>query len=95
MASKFSRVARDVERVLSVNPDARKSDKDLLWMYWRHMGLELAPHQIELFKSLPSPETVTRSRRKLQEQGKYLPPESITKERYEQAEMAKQEIINW
>lgn len=95
MRQRFHDTASDVEVVLRDNQDARKSDKDLLWMFWRHKGLELTPHQIELFKRLPSPETITRVRRKLQEGGKYLPPESITRDRHEKAEQAKQEVMNW
>jgi hypothetical protein len=46
-------------------------------------GMELTPKQVEIFKNMPSAETITRIRRKLQEQGKYEADENVQKERYE------------
>lgn len=82
-----------VEHILRDSPAARMSDKRLLVEFWLTSGMGLTQQQIELFADLPSPEAITRARRKFQERGEYLPPEQIHQERHERAEQVKQEMI--
>lgn len=71
-----------VENLLKFSRNARNSDIELLILYMQKSGMELTDRQIEVFKNMPSAETITRIRRKLQEQGKYEADESIQEARY-------------
>ena len=75
------RVAHLVEQSLKNNIQSRSSDKVLLLQVWHSLGLDLTPRQVERFLEIPSPETIGRVRRKLQESGKYLPTEEVKKAR--------------
>ena len=72
-----------VENILKASVDARNSDNELLIIYMQKSGMELTPKQIQIFKDLPSMETITRVRRQLQEQGKYEASEQVNEARYE------------
>lgn len=89
------RIAGLVETVLRSKANTRYSDKELLIEVWASMGLVLNEEQRRAFRNLPSSETITRVRRKLQESGKYLPPEEVTRERHDKADQMKQEMLNW
>jgi hypothetical protein len=75
------RTAIIVERVLERNLNARNSDKVLFLQVWEEMGFYLSDSQRQKFLSLPSSESITRVRRKLQEQGRYPATERIKKTR--------------
>lgn len=75
------RVSKIVEDVLRENVKSRNSDKVLLIFVYRRLGLDLTASQIYKLLDMPSAETITRVRRKLQEQGKYVADKSIAKER--------------
>lgn len=70
-----------IERVLAVNADARNSDRELFISVWAEMGFSLTSAQEQQFFGLPSPETITRIRRKIQEQGRYPATQRIKKTR--------------
>lgn len=70
-----------VENVLARNEKARNSDKILFLAVWEEMGFYLSDTQKQRFLSLPSSESITRVRRKLQEQGRYPATERIKKSR--------------
>lgn len=74
--------AQRVEYILKASHKARNSDKELIKIYLYKAGLELTPAQIDKLMSLPSFETITRVRRKLQEQGKYPASEEVNEARY-------------
>jgi len=79
------RLAAVVEDVLKNNPHlggvhARDSDNVLIIMVLSRLGVYLDDHAKKVFMQL-SFETITRCRRKLQEQGLYLSSEPVTKER--------------
>lgn len=71
-----------VESILKHDRASRNSDTRLLIVYMQKSGMELTDKQIEVFKNLPSMETITRVRRQLQEQGKYEADETVQEERY-------------
>ena len=75
------RISSTVEHALRMNEQARSSDKILLIQVWHDMGLDLDPKQMRKFLDIPSPETITRVRRKLQEEGKYLGDKEVMEER--------------
>lgn len=75
------RTAIIVENVLARSIDARNSDRVLLLQTWEDMGFHLTATQYQQFLSLPSSESITRVRRKLQEQGRYPATERIKKAR--------------
>jgi len=75
------KIASIVEKVLQEHPKSRDSDNDLLARVWFALGLKLTKEQYDVLQSLPSSDTITRIRRKLQEQGKYKASEGIQKYR--------------
>jgi hypothetical protein len=66
------RVHNVVQDILERSEAARSNDKLLRLEVYAFYGLKLTPQQEDIFLSnLPSDETITRIRRKLQEEGKY------------------------
>lgn len=78
-----------VEYILQASKLARNSDKELLIIYMQKSGMNLTQEQIQIFKKMPSAETITRVRRQLQEQGKYPADEQIDNGRYEKYQQMK------
>lgn len=89
----MKKVCDKVEKLLKEYPECRSSDKRL-WITYLVMyhnlredmrnKPELAFESFVLTmmdKNTPSFESVSRSRRKIQERGDYLPPESVKKAR--------------
>ena len=60
-----------IEEVLANDEASRSSHKRLILQMWERMGLYLDEDQAALFFKMPSPETITRTCRKFQEEGKY------------------------
>lgn len=75
--------AQRVENILRASRGARDSDTELLLIYMQKMGMNLTAAQMDKFRDMPTPETITRIRRKLQEQGMYPASEAVDKARYE------------
>lgn len=74
-------ISNRVEAILKASKDARNSDTMLQIIYMQKAGMNLTQHQIELFKSLPSMETLRRTRQKIQEGGKYPADKQVKKQR--------------
>lgn len=74
-------VAQTVEDILRDHPQARNTDKALFAYMMERCGMNLSREQIQVLKDMPSLESITRVRRKLQEQGKYPANPEIQKER--------------
>ena len=64
-------IARVVKQVLANYPETRDNDKELLIKTWEHLGLYLSQGQQDKFKHIASPETIRRTRQKIQEGGLY------------------------
>jgi hypothetical protein len=76
-------VTQRVEAILNYSNQARNSDTELFLIYMQKSGMNLTPEQVAVFKQeLPSFETITRIRRKLQEQGKYEATNEVNEARY-------------
>lgn len=84
--------AERVEAILKAVPKTRDSDKELLIIYCQKAGLELTDRQIAKLRQMPSSDTITRIRRKLQEQGKYPASESVNNARYEKYKSVRENI---
>lgn len=80
-----------VERALKELPVTRSSDRHLIVAVWHYQNPQwrLDPAKWVL-KGAMMPESITRHRRKLQEQGLYLPEEKITEARYEKFQQVRQ-----
>lgn len=52
-------------------------------LYMQKFGMELTDKQVELFKRMPSAESITRARRNIQEQGKYIASNTVDKYRFD------------
>jgi hypothetical protein len=77
------KIAQQVENLLQASRAARNSDKELLVLYMQRAGMELTEKQIQLFRQLPSMETIRRIRQKLQENGQYLADQLVEDQRYD------------
>ena len=75
------KTAKLVEALLKRYPNTRNSDKDLIIGVLQAKGVCLSDQDREIIRSI-SFESVTRCRRKLQEEGKYMPTDPrVTKQR--------------
>jgi hypothetical protein len=64
----------EVETVLDEHPETRGDNRFLLFRVWERQGLQLTPEQWEMVSRLRQPETIRRTRAKLQnEDGRFLP----------------------
>lgn len=72
-----------IERALREYPETRNSDKKLMLAVWhlQNPNYEDNFKEFMLHKAI-SPETITRKRRKLQEEGKYPASEQVDNFRY-------------
>lgn len=56
-----------VKDILEAREDCRNSDKVLLWAVWEKLGIVFAGYlSSDQFLKAPTPETITRCRRKIQ-----------------------------
>lgn len=85
-------VATRVENILRASRAARNSDTELLIIYMQKSGMDLSPLQMDKFRNMPSPETIRRTRQKLQEQGKFPADEAVDKARFEKYRAVKSNI---
>ena len=63
-----------VETTLDRHPETRSDNRFLILRIWDELGLDLTPEQWARVPSLPQPETLRRTRAKIQnEEGRFLP----------------------
>lgn len=86
------RVKDKVERVLSVNTQARDNDKLLMLQVWEIEGFYLTENQKKAFMKSSSPESIRRMRQKMQEEGKYRASEAVEEKRYQMYTETKEAI---
>jgi len=82
-------ITNRVRSVLAHAPFARKSDKELYLIYMQKSGMNLTPDQIQIFREMPSLETIRRVRQKIQEGGEYLPDDETRRDRLFRAKAMK------
>lgn len=74
MSAKEASCRERVEEVLSRHAETRRDNRLLILRVWEEYGLQLTPAQWETVTRLPQPETIRRTRAKLQnEEGRYQP----------------------
>lgn len=89
MLGKIRGISKTVEVMLREYPETRDSDVALMLRVWRfNMSLDDAYltakqwEQLEEAMMYANPESIRRTRQKLQEQGKYLGQPKVKQERY-------------
>lgn len=87
----MSQIAKQIEAILRQDPRARDSDNVLIVHLLQLHGAKLNADQIAVVCGLNF-ESVTRARRKLQEDGQYLPSAAVAKERQLRAQVVAQGI---
>ena len=81
-----------VREVLENNRKARNSDQELVIDVWEKYGLYLSVEQRAKFLLIPSSDTITRCRRKIQENGEYQADENIKRHRKIKSMIIEQKI---
>jgi hypothetical protein len=66
-----------VRQILENNYKARNSDQELVIQVWEKYGLYLTGEQRAKLLEIPSSDTITRCRRKIQENGEFPADESV------------------
>jgi hypothetical protein len=82
-------IAERVKNIMQAVPATRSSDKELEIVYMQKAGMDLTPAQVNLFKQLPSMETIRRIRQKIQESGELLATPEVEKARFEKYKKTK------
>lgn len=89
------RLTKIVENKLRYNRMARNSDKELYLDIMEHYGLMLTPKQKQVFRDMPSLESVRRLRQKFQEQGMYKADQKVAKTRNYKAMRMQQTSLSY
>ena len=94
-------IASKVEYILEHHPKTRSNDSLLaLGIYWTFYNINKDTLFVEAFQKiadndLPCIESIGRSRRKIQEAGKFLAPENVQRTRAEMSSEVRQQILSW
>jgi hypothetical protein len=93
--AKKNNIRKNVEYILNLDEESRNNDKKLLLMYWTLIDkVSITSNFLHNFmQSATMPESITRARRLIQEEGLYLPTEEVTKNRRKRQEDMKDKII--
>lgn len=86
------KISDQVEAILKYSRAARNSDRELLIIYMQKYGMELTDKQIELFRKMPSTETIRRTRQSLQEKGLYPADQVVDEARFQKFKKVREEI---
>lgn len=86
------KISDNVKYILATNHNARNSDRELLVAYMELCEMGLTEHQKEIFRYMPSMETIRRIRQKVQERGLFLADKQIKRERNFRAATIQQNI---
>lgn len=88
--TQFGTLKKQVERILELYPKTRENDAFLtvyLWkeFYSEHLFTSPVDNRLSVrlasIPQLPSEDSISRARRKIQEEGRFLPGENVTKNR--------------
>lgn len=81
-----------VRNLLEHVPSTRSSDIELIIYYYQKAGVNLSFEQMQKIRELPTPETLTRIRRKIQENGEFPATKEVEEARYNKFKSVKQNI---
>ena len=87
----FKNAESVVKAVLTDNPETRADDRKLIIKVWEVQGLKLEPEQKSMSMRILPVETITRARRKIQENGLYRP----IKEVYDQRQLLDENVSKY
>jgi len=91
--TEFSYLYQYVEAALEQDPRCRDDDMWLMFTVYRDMGYNIfIPY--EKMGEMPRPESVSRCRRKFQEEGRFKPSQQVQEKRAE-AEETMKDINQW
>lgn len=77
---------------MNANKLLRANDKMLILSQWRTEGLELTPEQEQKFMQVSSPESIRRTRQKIQERKECMPDGLTTAYRQKKGQRIKQAV---
>jgi len=77
----FKNAEQLVARVLKKYPEARSNDRELIRLVWELQGFRIPKKLLSFYYRVLSPETIRRTRQKLQSQGLFLPEPKKVAER--------------
>ncbi len=87
-------ISNKVEAVLRFNSSARSNDRLLMLKVWEGEGLYFSSSQADKFlNKVSSPESIRRTRQKLQEHGEFLASAAVQEMRAEQQIQTQQELL--
>ena len=92
MINDFKNIETIVKSVLRDNKETRNSDKRLLIEIWKKQGLHLTEEQERMFMKCASPESIRRSRQRIQELGFYKSYEPVRQARLFEQEQLRREF---
>jgi hypothetical protein len=83
LKGKLSDTETAIRYILAHFPEARSNDKLLMLIYWEMFDKITIPKEFKqaFLHEATHPETITRMRRKIQEEGNYLPRQEILEAR--------------
>ena len=71
------KISDKVEQILKISVSARNSDRELQIIFMQDSGMDLSERQKDIFRDMPSMETIRRVRQKFQESGQYKATERV------------------
>lgn len=88
-------IKQHVEDILSRYPDARSDDKLLQILYWKLVDkIDFSNFVSEFLQKGTPSESITRARRIIQEEGRFLPTDEVLESRRERQMIMRRSIIN-
>lgn len=96
-------ITQRVQAILGASKAARNSDKELLLIYMQKAGMGLSDAQVRVFREMPSPETIRRTRQKIQEAGDFPADKEVDEARFQKFKHVRESIqtddveqlLNW
>lgn len=84
-----------VEEILKKDVLARNDDKHLMTVYWKEVdGVDMNNFESSFFERATQPESISRARRLIQHQGKYMPTDSVLRGRRAKEFAMKKSILS-
>lgn len=93
--AKKKTIKENVEAILALHEVARSSDKMLQLIYWRAVDkIDFKKFEFEYMEKATPSESITRARRIIQEEGRFLPTEEVADMRRSRETGMRESILN-